>query len=65
MRFSPILLLMSVTSSFVLQGNAMSSPSRPGEGVQGMWSAYFLGFVYFVWCLSSFLIHPAYWVMLC
>ena len=48
MRFSPILLLMSVTSSFVLQGNTMSSPSRPGEGVQGMWSAYSLGFVYFV-----------------
>ena len=41
MRFSLILLLMSVTPSFVLQGDAMSSPSRPGEGVQGMWSAYF------------------------
>ena len=25
----------------VLQANAMSSPSRVGGGVQGMWSAYF------------------------
>ena len=25
----------------VLEGNAMSLPSRVGEGVQGMWSAYF------------------------